>query len=179
MKKVPGIAGCIALPLLAAFTLVSAQEVPSAPTDTPEELVITGERSAMQLRLQMFEAERRTYELFNAFNDEARFDISCSVQGRTGSRFERQVCQPEFEIQAERAHAQSYLDTMPRDGGLPAGSVAPTRTPMEFEIARQRPAFQRKMREVAEQHPEFLEALVQYTEIRRQYHERTGMASPE
>lgn len=183
IKQSAFVARRLVLPLAAAFAPVLAQEVPPAPASPvappPEEVVITGERSTMQLRLQLFEAERRTYELFNALNDEARFDISCSVQARTGSRFEQQVCRPEFEIQAERAHAQSYLDTMPRDGGLPAGSVAPTRTPMEFDIARQRPAFQRRMREIAEQHPEFLDALIEYTRIRQLYRERVGLDSAE
>jgi hypothetical protein len=118
------------------------------------------------------ESEQIAYDIFNQFNDEKRFNISCSVEEQTGSHFTRQVCQPEFEIQATRSHAQDYLDSMPgRLAGLPQGSVAPTHSaiPMEMEINRHQPAFRRKLQDVAEKHPEFLEAIKRYAELREKY----------
>ena len=165
--------------MLHASTSGAAQtEAPSPPPESEdaEEIVVTGERATMQLRLQMFEAEKSAYELFNRFNDERRFDISCAIQERTGSRFERQVCQPEFALQAERAHAQDYYETIPSLDRPSNGNLVPTRPPMEFEISRQMSAFRRRMREVAEQEPEFLEAIVRYTQLQQQYRERTGQA---
>lgn len=157
-------------------------EQDQAGLEVPEEIVVTGERSNLQLRLELMELEKQAYELFNQFNDERRFDISCSVQKPTGSNLSRQVCQPEFEIQATRAHAQDFLESIPqRREGLPQASAAPTfsATPMEFEINRHQKAFRQKMQDVAKQHPEFLEALKAYAELRTRYEERTNAISTE
>jgi hypothetical protein len=137
--------------------------------EEPEEIVVTGDPSDFSLRLQIEAAEKFAYDTFNKFNDERRFDISCSVVEPLGSRFKKQVCQPEFEIQALRGHAQDYLDSMPGRSLLPGGVVNQSFQPLETEISRQRPAFKQKMEEVAEKHPEFLEAIVRLTRLQEQY----------
>lgn len=159
--------------VLPGLGVAAQQELQAAASEEPEEIVVTGERSALQLRIQMEAAEKLAYETFNKFNDEARFDISCSVSERTGSRFKQQVCQPEFELQALRGHAQDFLDSMPgRNIGLPDGSVSQAHQPMATEILKQRPAFQQKMKEIAEQHPEFLEALANFARLQEEYRQR-------
>lgn len=160
------------LPLVAR----SADEPVSAPEQKPEEIVITGERSTMQLRIQLDEAERSAYEIFNKLNDERRFDISCSISAPTGSRIERQVCQPEFEIQAMRGHAQDFYNSMGGPGSLPEGSVAKHFQPVEVEIYRQQQAFKDRMKQVAEEHPEFLDAIARYAALQKEFKERTGQA---
>src|SRR5690606_35446450 len=120
----------------------------------PEEIVVTGEQSAAPIRLQIEAAEKLAYEAFNKFNDERRFNVSCSVVQPVGSRLKQQVCQPEFEIQALRGHAQDFLESMPGRANLPGGSVNQSFQPVEAAISRHRPAFRQKMKEVAENHPE-------------------------
>jgi hypothetical protein len=141
--------------------------------EEPEEIVVTGDPSAFPLRLQIEAAEKFAYETFNKFNDERRFDISCSVVEPIGSRFKKQVCQPEFEIQALRGHAQDYLYSMPGRSNLPGGAVNQSFQPLELEISRQRPAFKQKMKEVAEKHPEFLDAIVSLTRLQEQYRKQS------
>ena len=142
--------------------------------NVPEEIVITGERSTMQLRIQLMEAEKQAYEVFNQFNDDKRFNISCSLSAPTGSRLLRQICQAEFEIQAMRGHAQDYYDSMPGPGRPPQGSVTKQHPPLAAELHRHQQAYRDKMRQIAEDHPEFLDALARYATLNQEYEARTG-----
>jgi hypothetical protein len=160
-----------------AMAQQAEQSQPQVAQDEPDEIVVIGERLTMQLRIQLRESEKLAYDIFNQFNDEERFDISCSVQERTGSRFAEQGCQPEFVIQASREHAQDYYNTMPGPGRPPDGSITREYAPMAMEIKRQQTAFQQKMKQVAEQHPEFLEAIARYAELQQQIREQTGQTN--
>jgi len=149
----------------------------------PEEIIVTGQRSVLNLRLDMWNAERAAYETFNAFNDEPRFDIHCSAHQIVGTRLERQLCQPEFEIQAQARHGREFLDSyraflapLYTGSGNPvsAGGQPPTDgtsqgVPAAVEIAAQQEDYRAKMKQVAEEHPEFLDALVRYSEARQRY----------
>lgn len=138
-----------------------------------EEIVVTGESQKIQLRLQIMEAERAAYNLFNEFNDEDRFDIYCSEQLPTGSRIqsEAQHCQPNFEIQALRDHSRDYLESLRLlyDRYSPDKNAVITSQPAEVVIASQQEAYREKMRLVAKDHPEFLDALIKYSELRAKY----------
>lgn len=144
--------------------------------EEPEEIVVTGQRSTLQLRIQLMEAERAAYNVFNQFNDDRRFDISCSVSAPIGSRFERQTCQAEFEIQAMRGHAQDYYNNMPGPGRPPQGSVSQQFLPVELELHRHQKAFKEKMRQVAEEHPEFLDAIARYAALRQELDGRASQS---
>ena len=167
--------------LLSVAGALSAQaqqdETASAPESRNpiEEVVVTGERSHLQLRLQMTEAEQAAYEIFNQFNDEKRFHISCSTQTPTGSRIQsdEQYCQPNFEIEANRAHARDSLESfrLLYDPYSTDKNAVQASQPAALVIASQQRAYQRKMKEVAEQHPEFLQAIIRFTEIKTRYEE--------
>ena len=153
----------------------AAQPAPSVSKDLdkPEEIVITGQH--FQLYKQMLEAEKNAYETFNKFNDDKRFNISCSVHKPTGSQFEKQSCTPEFEIQATRAHAQDYFQNL-RNFLNPVanepdtdGSVMQSSAPVEMLINKDLPAYRQKLKQIAEQHPEFLESIVNYTKVKKKY----------
>jgi hypothetical protein len=143
--------------------------IAAAPTE-PEEIVIIGERS---LRERLLAAEVKAYDLFNQFNDEKRFEISCSQQKSTGTAFNAQNCMPTFKLKALQAQARDYheslLQYLTPIGGVPDGSVSPQQAPAEMLIAGQMPAYQRKLKEVAEQHPEFLQAIIEFSKLRQQY----------
>jgi hypothetical protein len=117
----------------------------------------------------------QAYDVFNQFNDEKRFKISCSENAGTGSHFVKQTCAPEFEIKAASAHAGEYMEArhnflLPeKEGGQPDGNVVPLSAPMEIEIGRQHDAYKKKIKQVAEQHPEFLEAVKHYSKLKQQY----------
>jgi hypothetical protein len=151
--------------------------------EAPEEIVVTGARNLFQLRQQMMDAEKQAYDIFNSLNDEKRFDISCSRQQPTGRFLTNQLCQPAFIIEASAVHGQAYLQNL-RDFLQPPGGIAipdmpvPTGTTRDAAIASQQAAYRRNMREVAEQHPEFLEALIRYSEIKAQYEGTPSSATP-
>lgn len=168
----------LALLCAASVAAHAANSAPSESQEIPEEIVVTGERSAIQLRTQLMEAEKQAYEIFNRFNDDRRFEISCSHSAPVGSRFTRQVCMAEFEIQAMRGHAQDYLAAMPGtpgDGRL-GSQAAQQYLPVEGELQRHRKAYKEKMREIAENHPEFLDAIARYAALSDDYKRRTGQA---
>lgn len=161
---------------------VSQAALPDTPLrDLPEEVVITGGRGLMDMRLQLLEAEKRAYDVFNSFNDEKRFHISCNMHQPTGTRLEQQVCQAQFELEASRVHGVVFLDSlcdvMCVNRG--DGQSHTVHVPQEIVIASQMDAYRRKMRQIAEQHPEFLDALIEYTQLREDYETSVSSGRPE
>jgi hypothetical protein len=143
-----------------------------------EEVLVTGERFMYQLRTQMMEAEQKAYEIFNQFNDEKRFNISCSTHQPTGSRIQRQVCQPGFQLDASRLHASQYVESTREALGQGGSSFTVQQQPQEAIVASQMEDYRRKLREVAQENPEFLDAIIRYSELRERYEEATR-TSPE
>ena len=162
------------------FVALAQQDPAPQPVDErnlPEEVVITGSRALQQLRTQMLEAEKAAYQVFNQFNDEKRFNITCSEHEYTGSHFRKQDCVTEFEIQATSAHGRQYLESYQNfidawisGGRLPVtdGSPPPP-VPYQALITEGQREFRKKLRQVAEEHPEFLAAIVHYSEIQQRY----------
>jgi hypothetical protein len=150
------------------------QDAPRAPVpgaEKPEEITVTGDRNRFQLRLQLMDAEKHAYDIFNRFNDEKRFEISCSTQQATGKFLTNQLCEPAFVSEASAIHANAYLQNLQNFMNPEPQPDMPMLTgiPREAAIASQQAAYRRKMREVAEEHPEFLEAMIRYSEIKAQY----------
>ena len=150
--------------------------------ETPEEIIVVGRRTVMELRLDMWNAEVLAYEVFNTFNDEARFDISCSLHQISGTRLDRQLCQPEFEIQAMAQQGRNFLESYRAfldplyqgPAGVPSFDGAPpVSRPASAAIASQQEAYRAKMKQVAEEHPAFLNALIKYSEARGRYEAAT------
>jgi len=168
----------LCLPLIAS---VQANEAPPSSNlrDLPEEVMVTGDRELYILRTQMLDAEKRAYEVFNKFNDEKRFNISCSTSQPTGTRFKRQSCSPEFQIQATTIHARGYYDTLRDHLDLfsTEGNTIPNNImDVGSRIALQQGAYQQKLRQVAEENPEFLNALIEYSQLRERYEAATSTA---
>jgi len=161
---------------LCIATSTSAQPEPTTATPAvlPEEVLITGERNIYQLRAELLEAEKQAYDIFNSFNDDPRFDISCSTHAPTGSRITRQVCLPGFQLEAYQQHALQFLETLRPDGS----NFAIQSQPQEVVIASQQEAYRSKLKQIAEEHPEFLDALIEFTELKERYQEATS-STPE
>lgn len=168
---------CVCISMSLSSTFAAAQAV----SGVPEEVTIVGSRMLLQLRTRMLEAEEQAYAVFNQFNDEARFDIQCSWQDRTGSHMRVRVCVPKFQLDAQAAHARSFLSNY-RDY-LDAFSLPDTtftgHQPMEAVIASQQPDYKRKLEQVAIEHPEFLDSLMDYSALRQQYEAAIGIRVPE
>lgn len=139
------------------------------PADIVEEILITGDRS---FRARLMSAEVRAYDLFNQFNDDGRFHISCAKQSATGTRIESQTCAPQFVLDARQSHARDYRSSLANfldPHGVPDGSVSPQSSPAEAVIAGHLPAYRLKMKQIAEEHPEFLQALIEYSNLKDSY----------
>ena len=141
------------------------------PQRQPEEILITGERSLQQLRTQMWNAEKQAYDIFNQFNDESRFNIICRMHQPTGTRIERQTCRPNFVANATAVHGQAFLESYRNllDPSSPTGNSPAPQASQAATIASQQKEYQEKMQQVAEEHPEFLNAIIQYSELRQRY----------
>lgn len=132
-----------------------------------EEIYITAERMA---RTQMMNAEKHAYDIFNKYNDEKRFHISCSIRELTGTKLEGQVCDAGFKLDALAQHGRDFLDTyrtymteIQLDGS------SPVQIPVDVLIASQQQAYKEKLQQVAKAHPEFVEAISQYIKARDSY----------
>jgi hypothetical protein len=168
------IALVLCLPL-SAWAQQGAALQPQQAQDQPEEIVISGKRP--MLRTQMMAAEKTAYDIFNKFNDEKRFDVSCSMQQPTGTHLEGQVCLPNFVLDADAVHARAYWEQLRAEYDQAGLDYRPAYTdqPREAVISAQQAEYQRTMRQVAAEHPEFLEALIRYTEMREQYEGTTAV----
>jgi hypothetical protein len=158
---------------LSLIASAQANETPPASDlrSLPEEVMVTSNRELYTLRTQMLDAEKRAYDVFNKFNDEKRFRISCSISEPTGTRLRRQVCAPEFQIQATTIHARGFLDSM-RDADTIPNNIMDVGT----RIASQQKDYQQKMQQVALENPEFLDAIVEYSQLRERCESATSTA---
>lgn len=178
LKQAGAVLAAALLALSAESGLAAVTAAPTAPL--PEEVTITGSSDLLQLRKQLLQAEKRAYDVFNRFNDEKRFRISCSMHQPTGTRLEQQVCQAAFELEASQAHARVFVESLcdVLCFGRADGQSHTVHVPQEILIASQLDAYKRKLRQIAEQHPEFLEALIEYTRLREDYTTATGRQTP-
>ena len=155
-----------------------ASEQGTESVETPEEVIVIGNRNVLDLRLQMQDLERAAYEMFNRFNDEPRFNISCGEQEPTGTRFKNQLCQPHFVREAAAQHGRAYWENLRASMDGYTADKDPPRPGENYEFAvnRQLDAYRAKIKGVAEKHPEFLEAVKRYAESRQQYEQATSTA---
>ncbi|HTQ99818.1 MAG TPA: M56 family metallopeptidase [Candidatus Acidoferrum sp.] len=133
----------------------------------PETITIVGR----SLREKVWNAEIKAYDIFNKFNDQKIFRIECSIYSPTGTRLKRQVCKPAFELAAEQAHGVAYLLGAQGAGGAQDESIIPPiqGESMEAVFARYLPAYKEKMQQVAREHPEFMAAIKQYSDLKQEY----------
>jgi hypothetical protein len=161
-----------------------AQTEPTPPpedapvVDDAEKIVVTGLRRRYALRVQMLGAEKAVYDTFNKFNDEPRYEIECDDHEKRGSHIGTTFCMPGFKGQALAAEGQDYLAAYRAFLDTGDGDYEPSATaqPAFALIMDGQVGYKRKMQQVAREQPEFLRALVRYTEIKSQYEAATSMA---
>jgi hypothetical protein len=72
------------------------QQVEPEPTETIEEIVVYGNKSLIQLRLELYKAENVVFEVFNSLNSDDEFDIHCYKEAPTGSHIKKRVCRTNY-----------------------------------------------------------------------------------
>ena len=103
-----------ALAPLSMCRIAAAQEGEPEPTETIEEIVVYGNKSLVQLRRELYNAEDAVFDLFNSLNSDDEFDIHCYKEAPTGSHIKKRVCKTNFlrELIGE-ATRQSLIMEMP------------------------------------------------------------------
>ena len=157
-----------------SFT-VHAQDAPLQAEEDTVEIIVTG-KSRFNLRELAMEKEEAVYDIFNSLVDDKQFKITCKWENRYLSHIKSWGCMPEFERVAEQAKAQGVLGEMASvlgsPGAMNAGSVAESLyLPPDFAIQKGQAEMKEKMRQVANESPEFVDALIQYVEAKENYKE--------
>ena len=140
-------------PLLLAAALVPArvfaQENAQAAAEvdaTIDEITVVGARTLGAMRAKVTMAEDQVYALYNDLNEDDGYDIICKRETRIGSQIPKRVC-------LARMYREALAEeTVDEDSGfITAGRV--TRS------SRHQRILQEKMRTLAREHPELLQAL--------------------
>ena len=127
------------------------QEAEPASSDAIEEIIVYGYESLGQLRVDMYKAEVKVFDLFNAFNSDNEFDIHCRQESRTGTRIKKRVCKP------------NYIDEIIENE---TGSALLSGIPYKYPIARIRrkdTLLQAELDEALSEQPAMAEALREFT----------------
>ena len=150
----------------------NAEEVPSpmatqTETETPgqmEEVTVYGQKTLLNLKRAMIEAENNTFEVFNSLNTDNQYDMRCYKEAPTGSHIKHRFCYPnyvkdlEYEA-ASRWSAGSRINDFP--DGVPLTIMS---------IAKEK---EEKLREIwgalAAEHPEMLTAIKAHSEAKKLY----------
>ena len=103
--------------LLAALTPAFA----FAQNANEEEVIVIAELNRAEVQGFIKEVQAQFYEIYNANNDDDRFDIECYEMTPTGSHIRQQVCEPKFFIDARSANANNHRtgsDNLVNDAAL-------------------------------------------------------------
>lgn len=161
-----------ALWVACALSLAAAAEQPGPELEKEEtseppqreqldEITVFGDRSLSAIDARVIELENRMYDVFNSLIDDRDYHITCRDVAPLGTRLTQRVCEPGFVQRFGSIGAQAQLGTLQGSG---YGGAVPAA--MDSEIRIRYPRLQDLMREVATEHPLFLEALLEYVNAR-------------
>jgi len=128
--------------------------------ETIEEITVIGQKYISTLRIQIIKAEDHAYDIFNALNDDDDYDVHCRMEARIGTLIKKRVCLPNFYDKATADDAQVYL-------GLIGGSTnyIPAAPSASSVFALKFPIFKSKVKKLALENPELLDAVRELFEI--------------
>lgn len=89
------------------FLLVTMLSVQALAQDDGEVIVIA-ELNRSEVQGFIEEVQAQFYEIFNANNEDNRYDIECYEATPTGSHIRREVCEPRFFIDARSENANNH-----------------------------------------------------------------------
>ena len=147
--------------LVAPVQIAAAQEEDDKSDEYIEEITSYGRKSLLSFRVEMVEAEKSYYDLYNTLNDDDEFDVICkkASDNSSRSRIARRVCKARFEWEWMSDNDRDRL----QDGLLPQVNWA--------AINRKKLMVLDKMEELANENPELREALFSLTRISQKFEE--------
>ena len=140
-----------------------------------EEIIVVGEQSFIAIRSQIERAEDRLYSLFNDLNSRDDFDIVCRTIQTTNSNIPRRICEPVFFSELRRSTSRFALSELRQawseDGiDIALADRAMDYIPEEAELREMAATtfeqLQEEMLRLAEEHPGYLQALLQVGELK-------------
>jgi len=101
--------------------LTPENELP--PPDEIEEIVVYGEKSMTQLRLELHRAEENFFDVFNSLNSKKEFDVRCDYIVPIETRRRQHVCTPLFAMKLQEQAAQDMVATNMQYSTTPLGAL--------------------------------------------------------
>ena len=165
---------CISAPVMAqnaagGLAASSEQEELEAQGERPQEMTIRGQRLFRHLHQEIHKAEDRIYGLFNELNGDELLDIHCRWHAELGTRIRQRSCQPEFVRQALEGQAKDF--TMAVQGS----AYSSGHPPAAAIVGHYNPILEKRMKEVLQESPEFLEAIQHHHALREDLERRKRM----
>ena len=122
--------------------------------ETLEEIIVYGDKSLHVLREETIAAEEAVFSIYNDINSNDDFDIHCYEEARTGTRIKSRTCVPNYV----RGISQD-----PRHNAfIQAGRASGPWIPDWAGANKNFRALMLEMETLALEHPELLDALVEY-----------------
>ena len=125
-------------------------------SESIEEIIVYGEKSIGDLRRDVYEAQENFFELFNSLNLDHEYDVNCYYEAPTGTRIRNHVCKANFVVEATSVQYVELRTSGPRYPTLPSEHVIP----------RKKKILRQKIEALVAQHPELLQALMEYANKR-------------
>ena len=160
----------------------------SATQEAPDEVVVRGRRLS-ELRYELQAAREHAYDVFNALNSNDEFDILCDDERKYHSRTKKRVCKARFETDISAAAAREYMSALffacrPDATGefnltncmfsdASANAISSAQA-VEGQAPPKRDALSDEIWRVANEHPEFAEAILEYFQLSQQYDAATS-----
>lgn len=140
------------------------QEQAGAAESDITEVQVTGRKLFSTLEHQIRKADEVLYGIFNELNDDDYYDVHCGWESRPNTNIKYWECRPEFLRQATRAEALAFHNQVT---GFSGGHAPPPQAVISYEY----PRLAEKMREVLQESPELLDAVVKSYELRQELEE--------
>jgi len=93
------------------------------PPDEIEEIIVYGEKSMTQLRLELHRAEENFFDVFNSLNSKKEFDVRCDYIVPIETRRREHVCTPIFAMKLHEQAAQDMVATNMQYSTTPLGAL--------------------------------------------------------
>jgi hypothetical protein len=138
---------------------IISETVEQESSESIEEIIVYGDKSLHDLRLEVYKAEENFFEVFNSVNEDDEFDVRCFYEVPSFTHIRRHVCRAYFVTNATSGGAIVFMGADPQYPVVPAGTI----------IMQKKRRMQEIMESLVAERPELLQALSEYTEKKQTF----------
>ena len=145
---------------------IFAAEEPVQPPPDIESVIVSGHLNKLsEVRKAITNAEDRFYARYNELNKDDDFDIECSMEAPTGTRFKARECLPKFAAARTKEDVDALFSKATAvDGGV----FKPWAGAM---ISNRMPELKSRMMQIVKSDPELLRLLRERARLEQHYKE--------